>query len=100
MNRIKSFVAIACAMAFLTSASSALAVSCCVKAKAAGKDCEHKCCVDAHKSHKACEKCQAEASCCDKAIAEGKECAHKCCVDATKNKKICEKCNKVDAKKN
>lgn len=83
-------------------AGSALAESCCVKAKAKGKDCEHPCCVKAHKDGKLCEKCQPDANnCCDKAIAKGKECTHKCCADAKKDGKVCEKCNppKKDAKK-
>ena len=29
----------------------------CEKAKAAGKECPHKCCVAAHKADKSCEKC-------------------------------------------
>lgn len=31
--------------------------ACCEKAKAAGKECEHKCCVDAKKNNTPCEKC-------------------------------------------
>lgn len=31
--------------------------SCCEKAKADGKECTHKCCVEAAKAGKACEKC-------------------------------------------
>lgn len=31
--------------------------SCCEKAKADGKECAHKCCVEAAKAGKACEKC-------------------------------------------
>lgn len=91
MKAIKSLVVvIAC---LLIPALAGAGQSCCVKAKAAGKDCEHKCCVTAHKEKKACDKCQAEASCCDKAIAAAKACDHKCCVAATKEKKVCEKCN-------
>ena len=74
--------------------------SCCVKAKAKGKDCDHECCVKAHKEHKLCEKCQKDANnCCDKAIAQGKDCPHSCCKEAAKEHKICEKCNKPDEKK-
>jgi len=74
--------------------------SCCVKAKAGGKDCDRSCCVEAHKNKKTCEKCQKDPSCCDKAIAQGKACAHKCCAEAAKEKKVCEKCNpkKTDKK--
>ena len=100
MKFIKTLTVMACAAAFLLGTSGAMAESCCVKAKAAGKDCEHKCCVTAHKDGKTCEKCQAEATCCDKAIAAGKACEHKCCADALKDKKVCEKCNpKKDEKK-
>ncbi len=31
--------------------------NCCEKAKADGKECTHKCCVEAAKAGKACEKC-------------------------------------------
>ena len=57
MKSIKSFVAVACALAFMASVSVARAESCCDKAKAAGKTCEHKCCVKAAKDGKSCEKC-------------------------------------------
>jgi len=100
MKFIKTLTATACAAAFLLSTTGAMAESCCVKAKAAGKDCEHKCCVAARGEKKTCDKCQAEATCCDKAIAAGKACEHKCCAEATKDKKVCEKCNaKKDEKK-
>jgi hypothetical protein len=93
MKFIKSLTTLACAAAFLLSTSGAMAASCCVKAKVAGKDCTHPCCAEAHKAGKTCEKCQAEATCCDKAIAAGKACEHKCCAAALKDKKVCEKCN-------
>ena len=99
MKFIKTLTATACAVAFLLSTTGAMAESCCVKAKAAGKDCEHKCCVAARGEKKTCDKCQAEATCCDKAIAAGKACEHKCCADATKEKKVCEKCNAKKADK-
>ena len=97
----KSLTGLAFAVALLVGASAAVAgQSCCVKAKAAGKECDHKCCVDAHKAKKLCEKCQKDASnCCDKAIAAAKECSHPCCKDAAKEHKVCEKCNKPDEKK-
>ncbi len=57
MKSIKSFVAIACALAFISSVSIARAESCCEKAKAAGKECTHKCCQEAGKAGKTCEKC-------------------------------------------
>lgn len=100
MKFIKTLTVMACAAAFLLSTSGAMAgESCCVKAKAKGKDCSHPCCVEAHKAGKTCEKCQADASCCDKAIAKGKDCSHPCCVAAVKAGKVCEKCNKKEAKK-
>jgi hypothetical protein len=100
MKLFKTLIAGVFACALL--ATPALAESCCVKAKVKGKECDHKCCVTAHKDAKTCEKCQAEASCCDKAIAAGKACEHKCCATALKDAKVCEKCNppaKKDAKK-
>ena len=46
------------AVAFLLGASSAWAgQSCCVKAKAKGKECEHECCIKAHKAGKSCHHC-------------------------------------------
>ncbi len=94
MSKINRLITTLCAAAFILACTSALAESCCVKAKAAGKECDHKCCVEAHKNKKSCDKCQADASCCDKAIAQGKECDHKCCKEAAKAKKVCESCNK------
>jgi hypothetical protein len=93
MKLMKRFTVALCAAAFLLSTSGAMAESCCVKAKAKGKDCEHPCCVKAHADHKTCDKCQADPTCCDKAIAAGKDCTHPCCVDAAKEKKVCKKCN-------
>jgi hypothetical protein len=99
MKLSKTFAAFA--FAVIVGASTVLAgQSCCVKAKAKGKECDHECCVKAHKEHKLCEKCQKDANnCCDKAIAQGKECPHSCCKEAAKEHKICEKCNKPDGKK-
>jgi hypothetical protein len=57
MKAIKSFIAVACALAFLGSVSIARAESCCEKAKAAGKTCEHACCKKAAADGKTCEKC-------------------------------------------
>ena len=103
MKVVKSLTGLALGVALLFGAGSVLAgQSCCVVAKAKGKDCEHKCCTDAHKDKKLCEKCQGkekDASCCDKAIALAKECSHKCCADALKEKKICDKCNPKEEKK-
>jgi hypothetical protein len=51
----------ATAFAFALLASPALSedkhAACCEKSKAAGKECEHKCCVDAAKEKTVCEKC-------------------------------------------
>ncbi|MFN7137894.1 MAG: hypothetical protein ACK4UN_00990 [Limisphaerales bacterium] len=99
MKLIKSLSVLAVAVALTFGASSASAVSCCVKAKAGGKDCAHPCCVTARGEEKTCEKCQKTASCCDKAIAKKKDCAHPCCVEAAKEKKVCEKCNKKEEAK-
>ena len=100
MKSVKSLAGLSCAVALMFAASSLFAgQSCCVTAKAKGKDCEHKCCVDARKEKKTCEKCQKDATCCDKAIAAAKECEHKCCIEAAKEKKVCEKCNKKEEKK-
>jgi mono/diheme cytochrome c family protein len=92
--------------------------SCCAKAKAEGKACEHPCCVEAAAAGKVCEKCNPAAakqaaaaapaeeakpadlsalfdkdSCCAKAKAEGKACEHPCCVEAAAAGKVCVKCN-------
>ena len=100
MKLTKPLSGLAFAVALLFGSSTVLAgQSCCVKAKAAGKECSHKCCVEAHKEKKTCEKCQKDATCCDKAIAQGKECTHKCCAEAAKEHKVCEKCNKPEEKK-
>lgn len=37
--------------------SASLRASCCDDAKKAGKECTHKCCVEAAKNKKVCEKC-------------------------------------------
>jgi len=101
MKRATPFAGFVLAAALIVSASTAFAgQSCCVKAKAKGKECDHECCVKAHKERKLCAKCQKDANnCCDKAIAQGKECPHSCCKEAAKEHKICEKCNKPDEKK-
>ena len=93
MKSIKTLTVMACAAAFLLGTSGAMAESCCVKAKAAGKDCEHKCCVATRKDGKTCEKCQPDPTCCDKAIAARKAYEPKCYADTLKEKKVCEKCN-------
>lgn len=55
MNITKLVTATAFAFALL--ASPVFAESCCDKAKAAGKECAHKCCVEAAKDSKVCTKC-------------------------------------------
>lgn len=79
--------------------------SCCAKAKAEGKECDHPCCVEARKAGKVCEKCNPGSaqknvalvfdkdSCCDKAKQAGKDCDHPCCVEAAKKGEVCKKCN-------
>lgn len=101
MKTLRSVIILLIASAGLAlgHAAPADATTCCVKAKAEGKACDHACCVEAHKDKKLCEKCEKNPSCCDKAIAQGKDCAHKCCQDATKQKKVCDKCNPVVAQK-
>lgn len=99
MKTIKLFTIACIAGACLIGSHSAIASqSCCVKAKAKGKDCAHPCCVEAHKAGKTCDKCQADPTCCDKAITQGKDCEHPCCVETAKEKKICEKCNSLKKK--
>ena len=98
MKLFKTLIVAVCACALLTGTALAAEKTCCEKAKAAGKDCSHPCCVAAHKDGKSCEKCNPDKqdlakTCCEKAKADGKECAHKCCVTAHKDGKSCEKCN-------
>ncbi len=71
------------------------ALTCCEKASAEGKACDHPCCKAAAEKGRVCFKCNPEkaATCCEKAEAEGKECDHPCCVEARKAGKLCEKCN-------
>jgi len=57
MKLIKTLSAVVCAMAILAGPALAADKTCCEKAKAAGKECTHKCCVAAHKDGKSCEKC-------------------------------------------
>ena len=57
VKQMKSIIAIACALVMLGSVSLVRAESCCDKAKAKGEECKHKCCVDAKKDGKVCEKC-------------------------------------------
>jgi hypothetical protein len=101
MNPIRTSRIVGALAVLLLSGGLAVAQSCCVKAKAQSKSCQHACCTRAHADRKTCDKCQAEPTCCDKAIAAGKDCTHPCCVEAAKEKKVCSKCNakKEDKKK-
>ncbi|MCC6490218.1 MAG: DUF1553 domain-containing protein [Candidatus Hydrogenedentes bacterium] len=82
------------------------AESCCAKARAEGKACDHPCCVEAAAKGEVCLKCNAGAqkkldlaklytadSCCAKAFAEGRFCDHPCCVEAGAKGEVCAKCN-------
>jgi hypothetical protein len=56
MKTIRLITVIFCTLAWV--GSTALhAESCCEKAKKAGKACEHKCCIEAARNKKVCEKC-------------------------------------------
>jgi hypothetical protein len=58
MKLIKSLTVGLFALALIAGpAAFAADKSCCEKAKAAGKECAHKCCVEATKAAKVCEKC-------------------------------------------
>lgn len=58
MKLIKMITVAAFTMALLAGpAFAAEDKTCCEKAKEANKDCAHKCCVDAKKDGKTCEKC-------------------------------------------
>ena len=59
MNITKLLTATAFALALLAGPSFAADshAKCCVKAKEAGKECEHPCCVEAKKDGKDCAKC-------------------------------------------
>mgnify|MGYP003349139935 CR=1 FL=1 len=57
MKVLKTLCAAVIAMALLTGVSFAAEKSCCEKAAAEGKECTHKCCVEAKKAGKTCEKC-------------------------------------------
>ena len=57
MKSIKYLSLIVCAFALAIGTANVSAESCCDKAKKAGKECDHKCCVEAAKNKKTCEKC-------------------------------------------
>lgn len=57
MKLIKMITVAAFALALLAGPAFAGDKTCCEKAKEANKDCAHKCCADAKKDSKTCEKC-------------------------------------------
>jgi hypothetical protein len=60
MKSIKLMSLIVCAFA-LSLGTANLQAGCCDDAKKAGKECAHKCCVEATKAKKVCEKCNPKA---------------------------------------
>ena len=56
MKSIKFLSLIVCAFALAIGTANVQA-GCCDDAKKAGKECSHKCCVEAAKNKKTCEKC-------------------------------------------
>jgi hypothetical protein len=56
MKSMKLLTMAACAFALMAGSLNVQA-SCCDDAKKAGKECAHKCCVEAAKNKKVCEKC-------------------------------------------
>lgn len=56
MKSIKLLTMVACAFALAIGTANVQA-GCCDDAKKAGKECSHKCCVEATKAKKVCEKC-------------------------------------------
>jgi hypothetical protein len=60
MKSIKLMSLIVCAFA-LSLGTANLQAGCCDDAKKAGKECSHKCCVEAAKNKKTCEKCNPKA---------------------------------------
>jgi len=56
MKSIKLLTLIACTVAWFAVTPNVQA-GCCDDAKKAGKECSHKCCVEAAKNKKTCEKC-------------------------------------------
>jgi hypothetical protein len=54
---MKSIHALVAALVLLGGMTFVRAETCCEKAKAIGKECEHKCCVQSKKEGKVCEKC-------------------------------------------
>ncbi|MEW6158017.1 MAG: hypothetical protein AB1813_11325 [Verrucomicrobiota bacterium] len=56
MKNLRKLLSLLC-LVTITSALSIQAETCCQKAKKAGKACDHKCCVEAAKNKKSCEKC-------------------------------------------
>jgi hypothetical protein len=55
--KIKTLVLTLCATIVLAGSALAGDKTCCEKAKEAGKECKHPCCVEAAKGGKSCDKC-------------------------------------------
>ena len=77
-----------------------VAKTCCEKAAAEGKACDHPCCKTAAEKGRICYKCNPDkaTTCCDKAEVAGKACDHPCCKAAAEKGRICFKCNPDKAK--
>lgn len=86
---------------------------CCAAAKAAGKTCDHPCCVAAAEKATVCDKCNPEGAkklavskdvakfdeggCCATALLAASVCDHPCCVEAAAANTVCAKCNPKSA---
>jgi hypothetical protein len=62
MKLLNLFFVLGCSSALLAGAAlaaekSAKKLTCCQQTAAEGKECNHKCCVTAHKEGKSCQKC-------------------------------------------
>jgi len=62
--------------------------SCCVKAKAKGKACDHECCIKAHKEHNFVRNARRTLTIVATKQSSGKDCPHLCCKEAAKERKI------------
>ena len=60
MKNFKWITLMVCTLAWV-GATTVNADTCCETAKKAGKACEHKCCIEAAKNKKSCEKCNPKA---------------------------------------
>ena len=57
MKSLRILTVITCTLAWFAASANIQAETCCEAAKKAGKACDHKCCVEAAKNKKVCEKC-------------------------------------------